>query len=454
MLSLKITVPLNYLRLRKLYFMHKCINSLQRLSVNYVNHCFYSQEIKDVCNVGTIGHVDHGKTTLTAAITKYLSDKYKNCKYMSYSEIDSAPQEKTRGITINIAHVTYQTEKRRYAHVDCPGHMDFIKNMISGTSQMDGAILIVAADDGIMPQTVEHVILAKQIGIEKIVVFINKADLVDEETLYLVEIEIIELLEKNGFNITQIPIIKGSALLALNENTSEYGMPCIQALTDAIDKHIPTPQRDFQSPFLLPISNFFNLPGRGTIAIGTIQRGIIKKGMEAKLVGYDSSIKTFVNDIQIFKESKSEAAAGENVGVLLRGVKMSSIRRGMWICGKNSEKFSNHYESQIYLLEPSEGGRHKPLPQFGSCLMLYSSTWNIYTRLDILLPEGTKMLMPGEQACARLIMRDRMPMLLHQNFTIRDLKRTIGSGKISKICEPLEFNKKKMNNINLSLAAV
>ncbi|XP_014208973.1 uncharacterized protein LOC106639732 [Copidosoma floridanum] len=412
-------------------------------------YCVAAKENSDekICSVGTIGHVDHGKTTLTAAITKYLAAQDKDCKYVPYDEIDKAPQEKARGITINIAHVGYKTKKRRYAHTDCPGHLDFIKNMISGASQMDGAILIVAATDGPMPQTLEHLLLAKQIGIKQIVVFINKADLADEEVLDLVELEVRELLDNYGFDSENSPVIKGSALLALNEDTSKYGTPSIQALLDTLDNYISPPERDYKSPFVLPIDNAFTVPGRGTVVVGTVKRGILKKGADAELLGFDEKSKTVVSDVQIFQKSVTQAPAGENVGALLRSVKLESVRKGMWVCAKNSLNFSNHYEAHIYLLSAAEGGRHRPLPKYGYCSSLFSSTWNIYARVDLVLPTNVHLMMPGEQATARITLMFCMPMLEGQTFTIREQQRTVATGLITKVHNQVHFDKRKMNKI-------
>ncbi|XP_058810802.1 elongation factor Tu, mitochondrial-like [Phymastichus coffea] len=445
---------LKSLRIKKLDLDTRNHSSVILSSKSFNLNCntirFYSKEANaqdSICNVGTIGHVDHGKTTLTAAITKYLSEKDTNCKYVSYDEIDRAPEEKARGITINIAHVGYKTDKRRYAHTDCPGHLDFIKNMISGASQMDGAILIVAATDGPMPQTMEHLLLAKQVGIEQVIVYINKADLADEEMLELVEIEIRELLEKYGYDSENTPVIKGSAFLALQGDTSKYGTPSIQTLLDVLDSHLKTPQRDYKSPFILPIDNVFNVPGRGTVAVGTIKRGTVKKNAEAEIMGYDETTKTVISDIQIFQKSVPEALAGENVGILMRGIKLDAVRRGMWVCARNSQKYSNHYEAQLYLLSTEEGGRQKPLVKNGYCSVLYCSTWNIYTRVDFVLPGETNFLMPGEQATARLTLLDCMPMLVGQTFTIREQKCTVATGIITAVHDRINFDKRKMNNI-------
>ncbi|OXU27922.1 hypothetical protein TSAR_007581 [Trichomalopsis sarcophagae] len=433
---------------------HACQINLDyfHTKANWSKQRFYSSDANDkdlICSVGTIGHVDHGKTTLTAAITKYLSEKDKNCKYVSYDEIDRAPEEKARGITINIAHIGYRTKKRRYAHTDCPGHLDFIKNMISGASQMDGAILIVAATDGPMPQTIEHLLLAKQVGVKEIIVYINKADLVDEEVLDLVDLEIRELLDDFGFDSENSPVIRGSALLSLKGDTSNYGTPSVQNLLDAMDSYFSPPKRDYTSPFILPCDNLFNVPGRGTVVVGTVKRGIIKKGAEAELIGFDERIKTVLSDVQIFQKSVPEAPAGENVGVLLRGVKINTVRRGMWVVPRGSQKFSNHYEAQLYLLNTSEGGRHRPLGKNGYCSIMYCSTWNIYTRVDFILPDGQNMLMPGEQATCRLTLLDCMPILMGQTFTIREQKCTVATGIITAVHDRVEFDKRKMNEIKI-----
>ncbi|XP_076248783.1 elongation factor Tu-like isoform X2 [Calliopsis andreniformis] len=399
---------------------------------------------KETCNVGTIGHVDHGKTTLTSAITKYLSELNKSCKYVSYKEIDKAPEEKQRGITINIAHVGYSTSKRHYAHTDCPGHSDFIKNMISGASQMDGAILVVAADDGPMPQTKEHLLLIKQIGISHVVVYINKADLADEEISELVEIEVRELLSTYGFDSEKTPVILGSALLALNGDTSKFGTPSIKLLLDALDDYIPVPERDYTSPFVLPIDNVFTVPGRGTVVVGTLKRGVIKKGTEADLLGFDEKLKTSISDIQ---KSVPEACAGQNIGVLLRGIKMHCVRRGMIISQRNSLNLSNHFEAQLYLMSKDEGGRQTPIKPSGYSTMIYCSTWTIFCRFDLLLPPEMKMLMPGEFATTRLTLRCNMPVLPGQNFTIRENKSTIGTGKITKVLKSVILENGKLNKV-------
>lgn len=413
----------------------------------------FSQKAEDfelVCNVGTIGHVDHGKTTLTAAITKVLSTDSGNCKYVSYDEIDKAPEEKARGITINIAHVGYSTKKRRYAHTDCPGHSDFVKNMISGASQMDGAILVVAATDGTMPQTREHLLLAKQVGIKDVVIYINKADIADFEMLELVEIEVRELLSDFGFDGINSPVIYGSALLAIKGDTSEYGIPSIRKLMDALDDHIPTPTRDYESPFILPIDNAFTVPGRGTVVVGTLKQGILKKNSSADLLGFDEEISTTIGDLQIFKKSVPEAKAGENLGALLRGVKISRVQTGMLLCATGSQSSSNHYEAQIYLLTKGEGGRSRPMQVSGYIQPLYAATWHIPCRLDLLLPKGTAMLMPGENAQTRITLLKRMPLMEGQTFTIRENKTTVVTGIITKKLKSLNVEKAKLNKVQIS----
>ena len=298
-------------------------------------------------NIGTIGHIDHGKTTLTAAITQVLA-KDGLAKFVSYDHIDKAPEEKARGITINIAHVEYTTKKRHYAHTDCPGHADFIKNMISGTSQMDGAIIVVAATDGQMPQTREHLLLARQIGLKHLVVFINKADLADEEMLELVEIEMRELLSDYGFDGMNTPVVYGSALLALRGDESKYGVPSVKKLLDTVDEYIPTPERDLTSPFWLPVDNAFTVPGRGTVVVGTIKKGKVNKGDEAELMGHGSSKKTVVTDVQVFRKSVPTAFAGDNVGLLLRSVKLDQVQRGMVLAAAKSVTLVNHFQAQVW----------------------------------------------------------------------------------------------------------
>ena len=317
---------------------------------------------KPHCNVGTIGHVDHGKTTLTAAITKVLSDVYKEGnKFVKYDDIDRAPEEKARGITINSTHVQYETENRHYAHTDCPGHIDYVKNMITGTSQMDGAILVIAATDGTMPQTREHLLLARQIGVERIVVYINKADVVDSEMLELVEIEARELLEEYGFDSMNTAIVAGSALMALKGDKPDIGKESILKLMEAIDSTVPTPKRDLSGPFYMPVESSVSVPGRGTVAVGTVVQGMLKKGQEVELLGHGNAIKTAASDIHIFRKSVPRCTAGDNIGVLLRGVKSDLVQRGMFLCQPGSMKQFDTFEAQIYVLTKAEGGRSKPV---------------------------------------------------------------------------------------------
>nr|CAI5864519.1 unnamed protein product [Callosobruchus analis] len=410
-----------------------------------VNHLFRlaycTKSEKKHVNVGTIGHVDHGKTTLTAAITKVL-EKNGLAKYVSYDEIDKAPEEKARGITINAAHVGYSTSKRSYAHTDCPGHADFIKNMISGVSQMDGAILVVAADDGQMPQTREHLLLAKQVGVEKVVVYINKADVVDQEVfllevLDLVEIEIRELLEDFGFDGSNAPVICGSALKALKGEASDLGEKSIQQLLDTLDSYIPEPKRDLASPFMVPIDNAFTVPGRGTVVVGTISRGVMKKNAEAELLGFDLDIKTSLSDIQVFKKSVPQAVAGDNVGVLLRSIRLKDIKRGMLLCAPNSLKLSNRFKASIYFLAANEGGRSRPVTG-KYCQQLFSRTWNAPCRID--LDENVNMLMPGEHGTVYLTLMWKMAMAHGQQFTVRENNMTVATGVITDTLENVHIS--------------
>lgn len=396
-----------------------------------------SQIFKPNVNVGTIGHVDHGKTTLTAAITKVMAKK-KLSKFVSFDEIDKAPEEKKRGITINIAHVHYESDKRSYAHTDCPGHADYVKNMICGTSQMDGAILVVAATDGQMPQTVEHLLLAKQVGVENIVVFINKCDIVEKDVVELVELEIRELLTDFGFDGSAAPVVHGSGLLALNGDPGEYGESSIFKLVDALDEHIPLPTRDIQSPFLLPIDNSFTVPGRGTVVVGTLKRGTIKKNQSAELLGFNTKIKTTIGDIHVFKKSVAMAQAGENIGALLRGVKIEVVQRGMMLCEEGSEKLGNRYEAKIYFLTRAEGGRSKPVTSKYT-QQLFSRTWNIECRLDLL--PNMAMLMPGDQATVQLTLLKKMIMTMGQPFTIRENNVTVATGIVTRELDSIPIQK-------------
>ncbi|XP_037954862.1 elongation factor Tu [Teleopsis dalmanni] len=408
--------------------------------------CFCTQTEKDTkphCNVGTIGHVDHGKTTLTAAITKVLAQKGL-ANFVAYDQIDRAPEEKARGITINACHIGYNTLKRSYAHTDCPGHADYIKNMISGASQMDGTILVVAATDGQMPQTREHLLLAKQVGIEKIVVFINKADLVDNEVLELVELEVRELLTDFGFDGIATPVVYGSALLAMNNDTSAYGVPAIEQLLEHIDNYIPTPTRDITSPFILPIDNAFTMPGRGTVVVGTIKRGTMAKNAEADLLGFNQNIKTSIGDLQIFRKSVPQGIAGENVGALLRGVKISNVERGMLLCATGTEDISNHYDASMYLLSRAEGGRFRPMLS-KYIQQLFSTTWNVPARIDLIPPN--EMLMPGEHGKVSITLHKKMVMTPGQAFTIRENEATVATGIIVKRKPSINLPRNKLSNV-------
>ncbi|GAB0087477.1 Carbamoyl-phosphate synthase small subunit, N-terminal domain [Sergentomyia squamirostris] len=386
------------------------------------------QRVKPHCNVGTIGHVDHGKTTLTAAITRVLSDK-DLAESRKYTDIDNAPEEKARGITINVAHIEYQTENRHYGHTDCPGHADYIKNMITGTAQMDGAILVVAATDGVMPQTREHLLLAKQIGINYIVVFINKVDAADQEMVELVEMEIRELMTEMGFDGDNAPVVKGSALAALEGRDAEIGANAIFQLLDEVDKFIPTPERELDKPFLLPVENVYSIPGRGTVVTGRLERGTLKKGADCEFVGYNKVFKTTVTGVEMFHQILEEAHAGDQLGALVRGVKRDDIRRGMVMAKPGTVKAYDQFESQVYILNKDEGGRTKPFTNFIQ-LQMFSRTWDCAAQVTI---PGKDMAMPGEDA--KLQMRLLRPMVLEQGqrFTLRDGSLTLGTGVVTKV---------------------
>jgi elongation factor Tu len=357
-------------------------------------------------------------------------------KFVSYDEIDRAPEEKSRGITINAAHIEYSTTKRHYAHTDCPGHADYIKNMISGASQMDGAILVVAATDGQMPQTYEHLLLAKQVGIQKIVVYINKADLVDQEVLELVELEIRELLSDFGFDGAEAPVIFGSALLAMNGDKSQIGELSIQKLLNALDTYIPNPSRNITSPFMLPIDNAFTVPGRGTVVTGTIKEGTLKKNDEADLLGFDEQIKTTLSVVQVFKKSVDSAKAGDNVGVLLRNVKAAAVQRGMMLCARDSRSISNYFTGKVYFLSRTEGGRKKPV-MTKYIQQIYSQTWNCACRVD--LTADTNMIMPGDHASIYLTLLRQMALSSGQPFTIRENNVTVATGIITGQLDNVEI---------------
>ncbi|XP_017090764.2 elongation factor Tu [Drosophila bipectinata] len=406
--------------------------NLQQYLRQYANEKRVFERTKPHCNVGTIGHVDHGKTTLTAAITKVLADK-QLAESKKYNEIDNAPEEKARGITINVAHVEYQTETRHYGHTDCPGHADYIKNMITGTAQMDGAILVVAATDGAMPQTREHMLLAKQIGIDHIVVFINKVDAADQEMVDLVEMEIRELLTEMGYDGDKIPVVKGSALCALEDKSPEIGKEAILKLLQEVDSFIPTPVRELDKPFLLPVENVYSIPGRGTVVTGRLERGVVKKGMECEFVGYNKVLKSTVTGVEMFHQILEEAQAGDQLGALVRGVKRDDIKRGMVMCKPGSVKALDQLEAQVYILSKDEGGRTKPFMSFIQ-LQMFSRTWDCAVQVQI---PDKEMVMPGEDT--KLILRLIRPMVLEQGqrFTLRDGNLTLGTGVVTKIMPAL-----------------
>jgi elongation factor Tu len=389
------------------------------------------ERTKPHVNVGTIGHVDHGKTTLTAAITTILSKKG-FAEARRYDEIDAAPEEKERGITINTAHVEYQTDKRHYAHVDCPGHADYVKNMITGAAQMDGAILVVSAADGPMPQTREHILLARQVGVPSIVVFMNKCDMVDDpELLELVEMEVRDLLSSYEFPGDTIPIVKGSAKAALESgDPASDKAKCITELMDAVDEYIPLPERPVDQPFLMPVEDVFNIEGRGTVATGRVERGILKKMEEIEIVGLKDTVKTTVTDIEMFRKLLDEARAGDNVGVLLRGIKKEDVERGQVLAKPNSVKAHKKFKAEIYVLSKDEGGRHTPFfnnyrPQF------YFRTTDVTG--SVTLPEGVEMVMPGDNVSVTVELITPIAMEKTMRFAIREGGRTVGAGRVGDI---------------------
>ncbi len=386
---------------------------------------------KPHCNIGTIGHVDHGKTTLTAAITKVLSERVAGNTATDFDNIDKAPEERERGITISTAHVEYETEKRHYAHVDCPGHADYVKNMITGAAQMDGAILVVAATDGVMAQTKEHILLSRQVGVPYIVVFMNKCDMVDdEELLELVEMEITEQLEEYEF--TDCPIIKGSALKALEEPGSEWGDK-IMELMDTVDSYIPDPQRATDQPFLMPVEDVFTITGRGTVATGRVERGTLHLNEEVEIIGVkEESRKTVVTGIEMFRKLLDEAQAGDNIGILLRGVQRTDIVRGQVVAKPGSVKCHTKFTAQVYVLTKDEGGRHTPFfnnyrPQF------YFRTTDVTGVCN--LPEGTEMCMPGDNVEMSIELIHPIAMEQGLTFAIREGGRTVGSGRVATVIE-------------------
>ncbi|CAM6054373.1 unnamed protein product [Sphagnum tenellum] len=377
-------------------------------------------------NIGTIGHVDHGKTTLTAAITKVLAEK-KLATYKDYASIDNAPEERNRGITINVAHVEYATENRHYAHTDCPGHADFIKNMITGASTMDGAILVVGATDGVMPQTKEHILLIKQLGIKDLVVYMNKCDAADAEMIDLVEMEVRELLSEMGFDGENLPIIKGSALQAVEDKNPELGKNSILALMEAVDKTIPTPERSLDEPFYLPIEHVHSIVGRGTVITGRAERGKLKVGQDIELVGFNKTVKSKVTGIEMFHKILEEANAGDQMGILVRGLKRDDVRRGMCAVKPGTVKQYDNIKAQVYLMTKDEGGSARPISNEKN-VMCFSKTWDCSTFITL---EGDKdMVMPGEDC--QINMKLNRPMVLEKNqiFTLRDGSGTLGTGKV------------------------
>ena len=391
------------------------------------------ERTKPHVNVGTIGHVDHGKTTLTAAITTVLSNKSGSGEARGYDQIDNAPEEKARGITINTAHVEYETEGRHYAHVDCPGHADYVKNMITGAAQMDGAILVVSAADGPMPQTREHILLSRQVGVPYIVVFLNKADMVDDkELLELVEMEVRELLSKYEFPGDDTPIVIGSALKALEGDTSDIGEGAIMKLAEALDNHIPEPERALDKTFLMPVEDVFSISGRGTVVTGRVERGIVKVGDDIEIVGLTDTVKTTCTGVEMFRKLLDQGQAGDNVGVLLRGTKREEVERGQVLAKPASITPHTKFNAEVYVLSKDEGGRHTPFfngyrPQF------YFRTTDVTGSIE--LPGGTEMVMPGDNIQMTVTLIQPIAMEDGLRFAIREGGRTVGAGVVSKIIE-------------------
>ncbi len=390
------------------------------------------ERTKPHINVGTIGHVDHGKTTLTAAITKIMAEKHGG-EVKAYDQIDNAPEERERGITIATAHVEYESDNRHYAHVDCPGHADYVKNMITGAAQMDGAILVCSAADGPMPQTREHILLARQVGVPYVVVYLNKADQVDdEELLELVEMEVRELLDAYEFPGDDTPIVTGSALKALEGDESDIGIPSVLKLVAAMDDYIPVPDRSVDQPFLMPIEDVFSISGRGTVVTGRVERGIVKVGEEIEIVGIKETRKTTCTGVEMFRKLLDEGRAGDNVGVLLRGTKREEVERGQVLCHPGSITPHTRFEAEIYVLSKDEGGRHTPFfanyrPQF------YFRTTDVTGAVE--LPEGTEMVMPGDNVKLEVTLINPIAMEEGLRFAIREGGRTVGAGVVAKVIE-------------------
>ncbi len=384
---------------------------------------------KPHCNIGTIGHVDHGKTSLTAAITKILA-KAGGATFTAYDQIDKAPEERARGITISTAHVEYETKNRHYAHVDCPGHADYVKNMITGAAQMDGAILVVSATDGPMPQTREHILLARQVGVPALVVFLNKCDIADPELLELVEMELRELLSSYNFPGDDIPIIQGSAVCALNDTQPELGEQAILKLMEAVDAYIPQPARDIDKPFLMPVEDVFSISGRGTVVTGRVERGIVRVGEEVEIVGLKNTVKTVVTGVEMFRKLLDQGQAGDNIGALLRGTKREDVERGQVLAKPGSITPHTKFKAEAYILNKEEGGRHTPFftnyrPQF------YFRTTDV-TGI-VTLPEGTEMVMPGDNVAMDVTLIAPIAMDEGLRFAIREGGRTVGAGVVAKI---------------------
>jgi len=390
------------------------------------------QRNKPHCNIGTIGHVDHGKTSLTAAITKVLAESG-GATFTAYDQIDKAPEEKARGITISTAHVEYETANRHYAHVDCPGHADYVKNMITGAAQMDGAILVVSSADGPMPQTREHILLARQVGVPALVVFMNKVDMVDDaELLELVELEVRELLSKYDFPGDDIPIVKGSALCALEDRSPEIGREAVLKLMAEVDSYIPQPERPIDLPFLMPIEDVFSISGRGTVVTGRVERGIVKVGEEVEIVGLKDTVKTTVTGVEMFRKLLDQGQAGDNVGVLLRGTKREDVERGQVLCKPGSIKPHTKFKAEAYILTKDEGGRHTPFftnyrPQF------YFRTTDVTG--VVTLPEGTEMVMPGDNISMDVTLIVPIAMEEKLRFAIREGGRTVGAGVVAQVMD-------------------
>ena len=390
------------------------------------------ERTKPHVNVGTIGHVDHGKTTLTAAITTVLASKFGG-EARAYDQIDAAPEEKARGITINTAHVEYETEHRHYAHVDCPGHADYVKNMITGAAQMDGAILVVSAADGPMPQTREHILLARQVGVPYIIVYLNKCDMVDDaELLELVEMEVRDLLSNYNFPGDEIPIVKGSAKLALEGDQSEIGVPSILKLAETMDSYIPTPVRDVDHPFLMPVEDVFSISGRGTVVTGRVERGVLKVGDEIEIVGIRPTQKTTCTGVEMFRKLLDQGQAGDNIGVLLRGTKREEVERGQVLAKPGTITPHTKFTAEVYVLSKDEGGRHTPFfkgyrPQF------YFRTTDVTGTIE--LPEGVEMVMPGDNITMTVQLISPIAMNEGLRFAVREGGRTVGAGVVAKIIE-------------------